>query len=99
MVQKKELSRLEKLTQVLGEPTIIKGDQYYFGCPYCMARWGDPDKDDFGFDGVSGKYNCFADNEHTKIVSTTIRDAFYQRKKGALKQHNFIDIDDAPQEV
>ena len=99
MVQKKELSRLEKLTQVLGEATIIKGSQYYFGCPYCIAKGGDPDRDDFGFDLKTEKYNCFADNEHTKLVSNSLRDAFYQRKKGALKQHNFIDIEDAPQEV
>ena len=95
---KQILTRREMLTHVLGQPTIIKGTQYYFGCQFCMARGGDPDRDDFGFDEHTGKYNCFADNDHTKLISKALRDNFYQRS-GKLKQHNFIEIEDAPQEV
>lgn len=92
--------RLTLLAEVLGPHNSMTGSHYKWRCPVCAQRGADTKEDNFVFDLHSGKYNCFADSAHTKIISQSLREKLYggERKKGKFNP-NHIPIEEAPQEI
>lgn len=81
---------LEELKSILGEPTSVRGHQYFFRCPSCAASGGDRHGDNLLYNERKRVLKCFACDDGAAQVLQMINQ--YR------KEHNIqIDRrDDAP---
>jgi hypothetical protein len=93
--------RLIALEKILGpDPKTTNNKTHYtWKCIHC----GDEDGkgDNFHFDYLLNKYNCFVSDEHTRAISLTIREFYRSNRKIKPKKEalDLLSILEAPQEI